>query len=287
MTAPSALIEVVRQQLPSLLPGASFDADRGEVVVPVTDGRARISIDTLAKTAASTPADQWPNLVLGWLTTLKTDLAEAEAGGTTTADQLRVQLKPHDDTPPDEVLVLPYDEQFDVAIVVDHETRVSPLTYSQAAALGMTVDEISRQAVKQTIINELTRIDVRDHTLPTGAVVRVIAQDGNPYVSYVLTSLTRFTAGDAPHGALVAVPQYSAVLVHEVKSQEAVDLLVPFSRIAKSMRDDARDPFDTGVYWWANGVFHRVEIEQTGDDTARAHLPSALRELIESLPDGS
>jgi hypothetical protein len=35
MTAPSALIEVVRQQLPTLAPEASFDAERGEVLVPV------------------------------------------------------------------------------------------------------------------------------------------------------------------------------------------------------------------------------------------------------------
>ncbi|KOV78217.1 hypothetical protein [Nocardia sp. NRRL S-836] len=287
MTAPSALIEVVRQQLPSLAPEASFDAERGEVLVPVPEGRARISIDTLAKTAATTPAEQWPDLVTRWLATLKSDLAAAEAGGTTSADQLRVQIKPHADTPPDEVLVLPYDDQFDVAVVVDHETRVSALTYAQIAALGLTVDEIGRRAVKQTITNELTNLDVRDHTLPNGVVVRVVAQDGNPYVSAILMSLDRFTAGDAPHGVLVAVPQYSAVVLHEVTSQDAVDFLVPFSRIAKSMRDDARDPFDTGLYWWANGVFHRVEIEETGEDTARAHLPSALRDLVEALPDGS
>ncbi|MEU7478315.1 hypothetical protein AB0A63_20185 [Lentzea sp. NPDC042327] len=287
MTAPPALIEAVLQKLPLVAPEASFDAERGEVLVPVSEGRARISLDTLAKTAATTPAEQWSDLVTSWLATLKTDLAAAEAGGTTSAEQLRVQLKPHEDTPPDEVLVLPYDEQFDVAVVVDHETRVSALTYSQIAALGMSVDEIGRRAVKQTITNELTNLDVRDHTLPNGVVVRVVAQDGNPYVSAILMSLTRFTAGDAPHGILVAVPQYSAVLVHEVTSQEAVDFLVPFSRIAKSMRDDARDPFDSGVYWWAEGTFHRVEIEVTGEDTARAHLPTALRSLIEALPDGS
>lgn len=287
MTAPSALIEVVRQQLPAFAPQASFDAERGEVLVPVPEGRARISLDTLAKTAATTPVEQWPDLVTSWLAALKTDLAAAEAGGTTSAERLRVQIKPHEDTPPDEVLVLPYNEQFDVAVVVDHESSVSALTYAQIAALGMTVDDLGRRAVKQTITNELRSLDVRDHTLPNGVVVRVVAQDGNPYVSAILMSLPRFTAGDAPHGLLVAVPQYSAVLLHEVTSRDAVDFLVPFSRIAKSMRTDARDPLDAGVYWWVNGVFHRVEIEETGEDTARAHLPSTLRELVEALPDGS
>jgi hypothetical protein len=35
MTAPSALIEVVRQQRPTLAPEASFGAERGDVLVPV------------------------------------------------------------------------------------------------------------------------------------------------------------------------------------------------------------------------------------------------------------
>lgn len=287
MSAPSALIEAVRQRLPLVVPGASFDPEREEVLVPVPDGRARISLDTLAKTAATTPAEQWPDLVTNWLATVRSDLDDAAAGSTTTPEQLRVQIKPHDDNPPAEVLVLPYDRHFDVAVVVDHETRVSPLTYAQVAALGLSVDEIGKQAVKQTIRNELMNLDVRDHTLANGVVVRVIAQDGNPYVSAILMSLDRFTAGDAPHGTLVAIPQYSAVLLHEVKSQEAVDFLVPFSRIAKSMREDARDPLDTSVYWWANGEFHEVFIEETGEGTARAHLPTALRDLIEALPESS
>ncbi|TWP46228.1 hypothetical protein FKR81_36420 [Lentzea tibetensis] len=285
MTAPPALIEAVQEKLPLLAPEASLDAERGELLVPVPDGRARISLDSLAKTAATTPAEQWPALVESWLGTLRADLADAQAGNDVSPDQLRVQLKPHEDTPPTEALVLPYDQNFDAAIVVDHETRVSPLTYAQTAKLGAAVDEINRRAIKQTITQELANLDVRDHTLPNGVVTRVVAQDGNPYVTTILLSLDRFTPGDAPHGTIVAVPQYSAVLLHEVRTRDVIDFLVPFSRIAKSMHDEARDPFGTAVYWWVAGTYHRVEIEETGDDTAKAHLPVGLREVVDALPE--
>jgi hypothetical protein len=127
-------------------------------------------------------------------------------GTAVSPDRLRVQLRPRASALPPDTLVRRYDSNFDVAVVAAHEGGLADLAKDQAAAWDMRADENSKLAVRQTIIEELTELDVRDHTSADGMSTRVIAHDGNPFVNVVLMSLERFTPGAAPHGALVAVP---------------------------------------------------------------------------------
>ncbi|WP_433260123.1 hypothetical protein ACQPZF_23215 [Actinosynnema sp. CS-041913] len=284
MNSPSrqSLIETVRARLAVLSPDASLDAEEGELVVPLPDGRARISLASLVEQADRTPSGEWDALAVTWLTSVRKNIELARSEATAPPDRLRVQFRRHQPAPAN-LVTLPYDENFDLAVVVDHETRVSALTREQASAFGVSLDEIGKRAVQQTIVAELGELDVRDHPVPGGMSTRLIAHDGNPYVHTVLMSLKRFTPGEAPFGALVSVPRRSAVLLHEVYTRDVLDFLVPFSRMARSLHDGASDPFGPEVYWWAAGRYHEVRIEDTGADTARAHLPAEVRPIVDRL----
>jgi len=204
-------------------------------------------------------------------------------GHAVSPDRLRVQLRPRGSDLPTDTLVRRYDSNFDIAVVTAHDGGLVDLTVDQAATWDMPADEIGKLAVRQTILEELTEVDTRDHTSANGMSTRVIAHDGNPFVNVVLMSLERFTPGEASHGALVAIPKFSAVILHEVRSRDVLQFLVPFSGAVQSMYDDSGDSFSTDVYWWVARRYHRVRIERHGDERAQVHLPDALREVVAQL----
>jgi hypothetical protein len=185
-----------------------------------------------------------------------------------------------------DVLSLPYDAHFDALYVVDHPGRVEFLTRDLVARLGPE-EELRRLAINNTVQRELMTVDIRDHAVTATATVRLVAKDGSPYVPTGLMVLHRYFAGPAPHGALVSVPRYSMLLLHEVTSPAALDFINVFHDMTASMYDSAPDRCAAQVFWWAAGNLHAVQVAATDDpERRRVVLPAELEPVVERLRAG-
>lgn len=277
---------LVRDLLPILVPGATFDAESAAVLLPVGDGRARASIDSLVAACRDQPNHTWPRLVDRWLTDLRASVTDAAAADRpVTVERLRIQIAPRrvaDDLAG--LVVLPYGGFFDARVVVDHPNRVEALTAGQAAALGLDADRAANAAIQRTIAEELRHLEVREHDVG-GARLHLVARDGSPYVTSVLLSVDRFVPGSTPHGVLVAAPRYSAVILHRVESEAALDVAVVVSRLAGQMYREAPDPCTDRVFWWVDGTLYPIEVVATDDPRRpRVSLPPELAPVVERLP---
>ncbi|MET8834134.1 hypothetical protein ABZV78_09485 [Micromonospora sp. NPDC004540] len=278
-----ALVEDV---LPARLPGARVAADSDEIIVAVPGGRARVSLVPLLRSCQDQPRQAWPELVADWVTAVRRELPDTVSAdlGPVDVEQLRLRLTPAAATAEaDSYLAVPFGAHFTAVVVVNRPERLDLLTLAQAARLDREPAELVRTAVRQTVERELTTLDVRDHELPTGGSVRLLAADGNPFVTTALMSVKRFLPEGAENGALVAAPQYSAVLLHPVDNR-LQDAAVALHRLAGTMFAAAVDPCTDQLFWWHGGEFHPVRV-MAGEPggAVQVRLPEALAPVVERL----
>lgn len=277
---------LVEDALPARLPGARVAPDRDEIVVAVPGGRARVSLVPLLRSCVDQPRQAWPQLVADWVAAVRRELPDSVSTdlGPVDVAQLRLRLTPAADAAAtDSYLAMPFGTHFTAVVVVNRPGRLDLLTLAQAARLDREPAELVRIAVRQTVERELTTLDVRDHELPTGGSVRLLAADGNPFVTTALMSVKRFLPEGADHGALVAAPQYSAVLLHRV-DQGLRDAAVALHRLAGSMFEAAADPCSDQVFWWRDGEFHPVRVVPGESGGAvQVRLPEALAPIVARL----
>jgi hypothetical protein len=278
---------LVRDLLPILLPGATFDDASASVVLPLVDGRARVSTASLVAACGRQPNHLWPRTVDEWLTSLRAEVGDAlPSDDAARPERLRVRVTPRGGGgyDPSTHVVLPFGSHFDVVVLVDFPTRTRPLRRAEATELSLDPERAVELAIRQTIANELRHLDTREHDV-AGTPLRMVARDGSPYVSAVLLSVGRFAGGAAESGVLVAVPRHSTVLLHRVVSDAALDFVPVLASLTASMHSDAADSCSDRVFWWVDGTLHLIELEQT-DDPARPRvtLPAALTDLVRQLP---
>ncbi|NES27158.1 hypothetical protein GCE86_14225 [Micromonospora terminaliae] len=277
---------LVEDALPGRLPGARVAPDRDEIVVAVPGGRARVSLTPLLRACRDQPRQAWPELVADWVAAIRRELPDSVSADLGPVDiaQLRLRLTPAAATAEaDDYLAVPYAGHFTATVVVNRPERLDLLTLAQAARLGREPAELVRTAVRQTVAHELTTLDVRDHELPGGGSVRLLAADGNPFVTTALMSVQRFLPEAAEHGALVAAPQYSAVLLHRV-DHRVQDAAVALHRLVASMVEAATDPCSEQVFWWHGGEFHPVRVVPgEAGGAVQVRLPEALAPVVARL----
>ena len=87
-------------------------------------------------------------------------------------------------------MTIPYGEHFTAVLVLNRPDRLELVTVAQVAQLGQDLEDLVRIAARQTVQHELLALDVRDHDLPSGGAVRLLASDGNPFVTTALMSLS-------------------------------------------------------------------------------------------------
>ncbi|MFD2767097.1 hypothetical protein [Micromonospora eburnea] len=280
---------LVEDALPVRLPGARVAADSDEVIVAVPGGRARVSLVPLLRRCQDQPRQTWPELVADWVSAVRRELPDHVSAelGPADVEQLRLRLVPAAAaTEADDYLAMPFGAQFTAVVVVNRPERLDLLTLAQAARLGRDPEELVRLAVRQTVERELVSLDVRDHELPTGGSVRLLASDGNPFVTTALMSVKRFLPDGADNGALIAAPQYSAVMLHRVVGR-VQDSAVALHRLANSMFTAAADPCTDQLFWWHGGEFHPVRVvagESAG--AVQVRVPEALAPVVERLDHG-
>jgi hypothetical protein len=284
---------LVADLLPVLLPQATFEDDT--IVIPLTPGeRARVVTRSLVEVCRDQPQHTWPRVVDSWLRQVQADAAQASAQAADTPadpneipERLRLRLVPRmSEGLPDAVLTLAYDAHFDAVYVIDHTGRVDYLTKEQAARLGPE-EELRQVAINNTVQAELVTFDVRDHPVTQTESVRLVAKDGSLYVPTGLMVLHRYFVGQAPYGALVSVPRYSMMLIHEVASPAALDLIYVIYEMTQSMYESAEDRCTPQVFWWLSGTLHPIEVTPTDDpQRPRVNLPPELEPVVDRLGAG-
>ncbi|MEV5692063.1 hypothetical protein [Micromonospora globbae] len=274
---------LVEDALPGLVPGARVAPAGDEIVVPVPGGRARVSLAPLLRACRDQPRPTWPDLVADWIAAVRRELPDRVTAelGAVDLDELRLRLTPAA-TRTDGYFTMLYGAHFTAVLVVNRPGRLDMLTVAQVAQLGHDPEELVRLAVRQTVRHELATLDVRDHELPTGASVRLLAADGNPFVTTALMSVRRFLPDDAEYGALVAAPRYSAVLLHAVDA-EVEKTIAALRHLTTSMVTAATDPCTDEIFWWYDGEFHPLRVVAGEAGGGEVRVPQALAPVVARL----
>lgn len=281
---PAGLASLVASEAGRAFPGAVIDPAAGEVMIPVSGGRARVSTVSLAVDCARSGPEAWPEIVRRWLNEVGVSLRSAEqADAAPDPSSLRLRVMPRwapDASAAVAHQAVPY--EFDAVLVAGGGGQGwSYLPAEQAEVFGGVWDAVSI-GLRQTITEEIFDVDVREHQI-AGETIRLLAKDDSEYVTTALLSLARFLPGPAPHGALVIAPSYSAVGVHEVRGSGSLDLIPTMSAMASDLASRDERPCSRSVYWWYEQVFHLVDVSPGAEGRPMVHLPEELRGVAGSL----
>lgn len=276
---------LVEGALPARMPGARIAADSDELILPMPGGRARVALAPLLQRCLDEPRQIWPDLVTEWLAAVRSQLPDEVSAelGPADLEQLRLRLTPATATTSPDFMTIPYGEHFTAVLVLNRPDRLDVVTVAQVAQLGQDLEDLVRIAARQTVQHELLALDVRDHDLPSGGAVRLLASDGNPFVTTALMSLKRFLPEGSDNGALVAAPQYSAVMVYPVRAQ-VPEQAVALHNLTRSMFAAASDPCTEDIFWWYDGEFQPVRIlTDPADGTVQVRVSESMAPVVARL----
>lgn len=275
MTEAFQVRSALEGQAAQMLPGATLDAATGDLLIPVEGGRARVATDAIVQEATELPDADQDEAVRTWLLEVVTQLQPAIGAPEVVAPEaLRARLMLP--TPSDfelDLVAVAVNNCFDLVVVYEDDGQLNYLQPDQVDGLG-SLQELLGTALRQTIAEELLDVDVRDHEAG-GFQIRMLAKDGCPYVTAALMSLARFMPVPAKD-ALVIAPRFSAVAFTPMVSRDDVRLAGPLAQIASSLYDGSPDACSDGVYWWHDGDFYALDL----DDDGTVVLPAGTEDLL-------
>ena len=119
--------------------------------------------------------------------------------------------------------------------------------------------------------------------MPAGGALRLLASDGNPFVTTALMSLKRFLPEGSDNGVLVAAPQYSAVMVYPVRAG-VPEQAVALHNLTRSLHAAAPDPCTEEIFWWYEGEYQPVQIlTDPADRTVQVRVPESMAPVVARL----
>ncbi|MCW2858404.1 MAG: hypothetical protein JWP48_112 [Actinoallomurus sp.] len=269
---------LIQDLLPVLVPGARFDADAAELVLPVGRAEPRAVTTTIVGHCARAPQHLWPRLVEEWLRDVSDQatlaIGEIELLGDV-RKLLRLRIVPKTSEPTREgFVVTDFGPFFDAMVVIDHPAYGGPLTKERAARLQL--GKLGTLAIDNTHRDELIGLTVTERPLTLTESVRLVTKPGSRYVSVALTDLASHLPRRCPYGALVGVPDHNKVLLYPVASTAVFDVLPVFADVVAEMYDGGGDPCSRGIFWWVDGHLLAVPDPRTP--------PPELGPLIGRIP---
>lgn len=276
------VFSIIVEHASTVLPGSSLDAGSGELIVPLaTDRRARVATGEVVAHALSRPEPERVDIVRAWLAeiaeALRAGIIGDDGAGAPAAADLRLRVMPT--WAPDTLAAVtsqPVPVAFDAIVVFTGRDRWEYLPPSQAQAFGGAV-EAAGTAVRQTITEELHDVDVRDHDL-NGFQLRMVAKDGCPFVTTALLSLRRFMPQPVDD-ALVIAPRYSAIALLPLTAKDEIRIATVLAGVARDMYANAPDQCSAGVYWWHDGTFHPLDLDDDGTVVLEVELAAVAAAL--------
>jgi hypothetical protein len=276
--APADVHALIQDLLPVLVPGARFDADAGEVVLPVGRAEPRAVTRTIVGRCAEAPRHRWPRLVEEWLRDMSEQatiaVGEIELLGDV-RELLRLRIVPKTSPATREAFVVTdFGPFFDAMVVIDHAEYGGPLSQERASRLELS--RLGDLAIGNTERTEMAGFTVSERPLTLTESVRLVTKPGSRYVSVALTDLARYLPRRCPYGALVGVPDHNKVLLYPVTSTAVLDVLPVFADVVADLYEGGGDPCARGVFWWVEGHLLAVPDPRTP--------PPELGHLIARLP---
>jgi hypothetical protein len=286
---------LIQDLLPVLVPGARFDADAAEVILPVGRSEPHAVTRTIVGRCAAAQRHQWPRLVEEWLRDMSEQAAIAIGEIELLGDVrklLRLRIVPKTSEATREAFVVTdFGPFFDAMVVIDHPEYGGPLTQERASRLELS--RLGDLAIGNTERTEMVGLTVSERPLTLTESVRLVTKPGSRYVSVALTDLARYLPRRCPYGALVGVPDHNKVLLYPVASTAALDVLPVFADVVAEMHDTGSDPCSRGVFWWVEGhllavpdpsapppeLGHLIARLPRADATGRAARPGVVRRL--------
>lgn len=267
--------------LPVLKPGAHLDRDQDCVVLPRAHDRIRVATDSLLGACAPEPSTRWPRTVESWLAGIDRQIAEADAG-LESAGQLRLQALPRDTA--EDGMTIPFNSAFDLRLLANQSDSTRLVRRSDLERLDIAPEEAVRIALDQTVSEVLVGLDIQSQQLPGNASVRVASEEGNPSVSAGIAIVSHLAGEDSPHGALVAVPRHSMIIVQPVRTRQDLSTVGILEGFARSMFDDAPDACSPLLYWFVDGDAHPIGTEPVAEGGPQLVLSPPLANAANRLP---
>jgi hypothetical protein len=171
---------------------------------------------------------------------------------------------------------------FDVVIVETGDPG-REITLAQVEASGVALATSVDDAMRQTWREELVGLDVRDHEFPDQRTVRVLAIEGNAYVTLALLALARYIEGPAEAGAFITAPTFDTVALYPLTTREDTEVLAGLARVSANIAAGANDVCDPRVHWWDGKTFHEIDLVGVENRTPVIAGPEPLLAALDSL----
>ncbi|NKY99026.1 hypothetical protein [Nocardiopsis alborubida] len=166
------------------------------------------------------------------------------------AERLRVRLYPGDAFPEgvlDGLVARELAPGLWQTVAVDLPDSVQPLSRRTHEESGRATEEVFAEAVARSVAEP---VEVSEHEIDGVGIVHVGGQ--HLYVSAQVHVLDRHL-GEAPHGALVALPVAQVVLAHPLGQAHPILAMERFQELAGRFAADADKPVTPQLYWWRPG----------------------------------
>jgi hypothetical protein len=243
---------LLAERLPLRFPGGTVEPGGGAALAPTGGGDARVPTADLVEACAARPEYEWRAAIDAWLRRIDDALEpnrRARAASGDVESQLRCQVLPALSKRRREKLVAtPYGEgsRFDFLVVLHDPHEPEPLTRKQAERL--LIRNPGLHAIANTMVHELPTFDLRSEPLTRTESAMVISRPGSPYVSSALLTIERYLSPPSPHGALLAVPRRSALVLYPLRSSRVSFAVQAFARLTRSWYEAAEDRCTPKVY---------------------------------------
>jgi hypothetical protein len=218
------------------------------LVMPMPDGNtASTDIGSFRAALDGAAPEQIAQHAAGFARSAVDQLAKAARQGSESADELRVRLYPESAFPQGVLETLLSREIAPglwQTVVVDSPESLQPLSRRAHESTGRSDDEVFAAAVASSLTEP---VEVSEHEISGTRLVHIGGQ--HPYVAATVHDLDRHL-GQAPHGALVALPVPEVVIAHPLGQAHPIAAMENLREIAQRFAADADKPISTQLYWW-------------------------------------
>jgi hypothetical protein len=262
--------------------GWTFVIEDDEVTVepPSLPSRWEFDLGMLARRCHDATMGAWPGLVhehVDGIIAAHAASVEVKSSWELARPLVKLRLFGPDAVLPDAVITFPIAHDLVAALALDLPTTVDTLDRDDVAAWP-PADELYRIALD----------NIRSETAPDAQVVgaepgRISVFAGDSFfVASRLLLLPELVDLARASGALVAVPNRHAILVHPILDLGAVQALSGLVELAASLYDDGPGSILPTVFWWHGGALTPLDARADGREVV-VRPPDAFIELLDTL----
>ncbi|MBB6120837.1 hypothetical protein [Nocardiopsis algeriensis] len=269
-----------RGALVAVLEQMGLDArfeDPQTLSVPMGDGRrASSDVGTYLSRVENASIDEAFEAAGPFAQAIAQQIEQVRAKEEPSEVRLRVRLYP-DTALPEEVWErLLYREPapgLRQTVAADTPDSLRPLDRAELAGLGLSEEEAFEAAVSGSLEEPA---EVSEHELDGVRIIHIGGQ--HPYAAARVHALAEHV-GEAPHGALVALPVPQAVLVHPLGQGHPIAAMERLQELAERFAADADKPITTQLYWWHPSSRERSGAELPDLRPVRAEVDHEARSV--------